>query len=383
MFRIKRAVIAQHERALLLKDRSIVKVLEPGVHQVFDPFNRVEIQVYDLTVPEFQHPYMELLLKSNQGLIAKHFQLIELGDYEVGLVYKNGKLKAVLAPGSRQLYWQGLVDVKVEVLDITQDYTVASDKANLIAHTRDNELVRDLAYSVAIGEIADNTVGHLVVDGKFVKSLSPGLHVYWKFNRNIKIEKTELRLQAVEVQGQEILTKDKVSLRVNLSAQYKVLDPTAVRNKLVSMDDYVYRELQFALRQAVGERTLDVMLSDKESLDKVILDKVKVKTIEFGVEIQGVGVKDIILPGDMKEILNQVVQAEKVAQANVIKRREETSATRSLLNTAKLMDDNPTLLRLKELEVLEKITEKVDKLTVFGGLDGILKDTVQIKVNAD
>ncbi len=383
MFRMKKIVIAQHERGLFLKDRSIVKVLEPGVHRVFDPFNRVEVQVYDLTVAEFQHPYVDLLLKSNRALVEQYFQLTELGDYDVGLVYKNGKLKSVLAPGSQQLYWKGLVDVRVDVLDISQDYTVADDKANLIAHTRDNALVRDLALSVVIGEIADNTVGHLVVDGKFVKSLTPGLHVYWKFNRNIKIEKTELRLQAMEVQGQEILTKDKVSLRVNLSAQYKVLDPEMVRNKLVLMDDYVYRELQFALRQAVGERTLDAMLGDKEGLDKVIFDKVKVRTIEFGVEIQGVGVKDIILPGDMKEILNQVVQAEKVAQANVIKRREETSATRSLLNTAKLMDDNPTLMRLKELEVLEKITEKVDKLTVFGGLEGILKDTVQIKVNAD
>jgi len=78
-----------------------------------------------------------------------------------------------------------------------------------------------------------------------------------------------------------------------------------------------------------------------------------------------------------------VVEAEKVAQANVIKRREETAATRSLLNTAKLMDENPTLLRLKELEALEKVADKVDRLTVFGGLDGVLKDTVRIGVKAD
>ena len=95
------------------------------------------------------------------------------------------------------------------------------------------------------------------------------------------------------------------------------------------------------------------------------------------------GVKDVILPGDMKDILNQVVQTEKAAQANVIKRREETAATRSLLNTARLMDENPTLLRLKELEVLEKVTEKVDKLTVFGGLDGVLQDTVRINVRPE
>ena len=96
--------------------------------------------------------------------------------------------------------------------------------------------------------------------------------------------------------------------------------------------------------------------------------------------MRSVGVKDVILPGEMKTILNQVVEAEKRAQANLIQRREETAAMRSLLNTARLMDDNPTLLRLKELETLEKVTEKVDKLTVFGGLEGVLKDTVRIRV---
>jgi len=99
--------------------------------------------------------------------------------------------------------------------------------------------------------------------------------------------------------------------------------------------------------------------------------------------MKSVGVKDVILPGDMKDILNQVVQAEKAAQANIIKRREETAATRALLNTARLMEENPVLLRLKELEALEKITEKVDKLTVFGGLDGVLQDMVKINVRPD
>ena len=74
---------------------------------------------------------------------------------------------------------------------------------------------------------------------------------------------------------------------------------------------------------------------------------------------------------------------DRMTAANLIKRREETAATRSLLNTARLMDENPTLLRLKELETLEKVTEKVDKLTVFGGLDGVLKDVVRIQVPAN
>jgi regulator of protease activity HflC (stomatin/prohibitin superfamily) len=130
----------------------------------------------------------------------------------------------------------------------------------------------------------------------------------------------------------------------------------------------------------VGARTLDELLGDKGALDREVGDAVRAKVEEHGLAVRSVGAKDVILPGEMKTILNQVVEAEKVAQANLIRRREETAATRSLLNTARLMDENPTLLRMKELETLEKVTEKIDKLTVFGGLDGVLKDMVRIQV---
>jgi regulator of protease activity HflC (stomatin/prohibitin superfamily) len=383
MFGLKRIVIAQHERGVFLKDRSIVKILEPGIYHVVDLFGRVGVEVHNLTVPEFNHPYVDVLVKENRDLVNKHFQFIELGEYEVGLVYKNGKLNGVLKPGTRQLYWKGPVEVNVEVLDIQENFAVPKAKVGLIANARVDSLPREVINYLAISEVPDNHVGLLIVDGELVQSLKPGQYAYWKFNRNVKVEQVELRMQAMEVQGQEILTKDKVSLRVNLAAQYQITAPVIARSKLVNIADYIYRELQFALRQAVGTRTLDMLLGDKDELDKVIFTAVKGKVVEFGIDVRSVGIKDVILPGDMKDILNQVVQAEKVAQANIIKRREETAATRSLLNTARLMDDNPTLMRLKELEVLEKVTEKVDKLTVFGGLDGILKDTVRIKVNAD
>ncbi len=86
----------------------------------------------------------------------------------------------------------------------------------------------------------------------------------------------------------------------------------------------------------------------------------------------------MILPGDMREILNQVVAAQKEAEANVIRRREETNATRSLLNTAKVMAENPVMLRLKELEALETIAGKVDKLTVMNGTSGLMNDLVKL-----
>ena len=133
-----------------------------------------------------------------------------------------------------------------------------------------------------------------------------------------------------------------------------------------------------ALRRAVGSQTLDQLLADKSALDQTIGADVAERLNAVGIELNSVGVKDVILPGEMKEILNQVVAAEKTAQANNIRRREETAATRSLLNTAKLMADNPVLVRLKELEALEKVTTQVDRITVFGGMDGVMKDLVKI-----
>ena len=383
MFGLKRIVIAQHERGVYIKDRSIVKILEPGIYRQFDLLDRVTVEVHDLTVPEFNYPHIEMLVSENQELVDAHFEFIELGEHEVGLVYKNGRLSGILAPGTRKLYWQSPVDVKVEVLNIEQDFTIPKKLVGLITNARISAMSREVVNSVYACEVSDNHIGQLIVNGEMVQQLNSGLYAFWKFNRTVKVEQVELRLQVMEVQGQEILTKDKVSLRINLSAHYQIADPVIARNKLVNITDYVYREMQFALRQVVGMRTLDALLGNKDEMDAAIFDVVHKKVSEFGIEVRSVGVKDVILPGEMKEILNQVVEAEKTAQANVIKRREETAATRSLLNTARLMDDNPTLMRLKELEVLEKVTEKVDKLTVFGGLEGVLNDTVRIQVNTE
>jgi regulator of protease activity HflC (stomatin/prohibitin superfamily) len=379
MLGIKRIVIAQHERGLKFRDRSFVAVLEPGVHRIFDPQKRTEVQVYDLTTSEFAHARVDFLLKEARETVEKYFTIVELGDREVGLVYKNGRLTGVLAPGSRQLYWRGPVDVRVETQDISKEFEVPRPIAKLLVRAK-QPLAAQVAEAVSAVEVPEAAVGLLIEDGELNRVLEPGLHAFWKFQRALKTELVDRRVQAMEVAGQEILTRDKVSLRVNLTALWQVLDVVKARGQLANFVEYAYKELQFALREAVGARTLDELLGDKGALDREIGDVVRAKVEEFGLAVRSVGVKDVILPGEMKTILNQVVETEKAAQANLIKRREETAATRSLLNTARLMDENPTLLRLKELETLEKVTEKIDKLTVFGGLDGVLKDVVRIKV---
>jgi regulator of protease activity HflC (stomatin/prohibitin superfamily) len=378
---IKRVMVAQHERVLVWKNKTFAGVLEPGKHWLVQPLGLVETQLYDLTVPEFEHARIDFLVKEARAVMEKHFDIVELTESEVGLVYKNGKLTGVLAPGKRQLYWKGPIEVKVEKIDLSTDLEVPQRVAKLLARAK-QPLASQATEAMSTSEVPDTSVALLIVDGQFVKLLEPGLHAFWKFQRTIKVELVDRRVQTVEVGGQDILTRDKVSLRINLTALWQVEDAVKARATLQNFAEFVYKELQFALREAIGSRTLDELLGAKGDLDREIQTSARAKIEQHGIRLVSVGVKDVILPGEMKEILNRVVEAEKVAQANLIKRREETAATRSLLNTARLMDENPTLLRLKELETLEKVTEKVDKLTVFGGLDGVLKDVVRIQVPA-
>jgi regulator of protease activity HflC (stomatin/prohibitin superfamily) len=227
-------------------------------------------------------------------------------------------------------------------------------------------------------QVPDHGAGLLYIDGKVERLLDTGNYAFWKFGRNLAVELVDLRLQAMEVTGQEILTRDKVSLRLNLAATWRYTDVLKAHAQLAKPAEQMYRELQFGLRAAVGTRSLDELLENKTVIDEVVSAHVRARLSAFGLELDGVGVKDIVLPGEMKTILAQVVEAGKAAEANVIRRREETAATRSLLNTAKVMEDNPVALRLKELETLERISERIDKISVFGGLDQVLNGLVKL-----
>jgi regulator of protease activity HflC (stomatin/prohibitin superfamily) len=370
MWMSKRVKVAQYERALVYRDRDLVRVLGPGKYWLVG--RGLAVQFYDVSKPELDLPRVDVLIAQARDLLEPYLQIVELGDREVGLVYKNERLAGVLAPGARQLYWREPVKLRVEVRNLAREYVLDADTARVLTR---NKGLTGVADAVSTVEVPDTAVGLLIVDGELREVLKPGLSAYWKYQRSLRVEQVDLRLQTLEVAGQEILTRDKVSLRLNLTALWQAVDAVKARATVSNLADYIYKELQLALRQAVGTRTLDELLADKGAIDREVA-AYAAKLEASGLAVRSVGVKDVILPGEMKTILNQVVEAEKVAQANLIRRREETAATRSLLNTARLMEENPTLLRLKELETLEKVTEKVGSLTVYGGLEGVLKNMV-------
>jgi regulator of protease activity HflC (stomatin/prohibitin superfamily) len=364
---IQRLRVAESERALLFRHGSFTRVLAPGTHWIAAALG-FRAETFDLKRPVFVHPLGEFLVKAHPELCEQTFQVFETADRQAGLEFVDDKLTGVIPPATRRIYWRGVHRVRVEVLDLTGNFAVPENRIAQLAHLRGPSA----SEAILSADVPEGHTGLLLVDGRLERLLAPGAHAFWKFDRTLQIQVVECRAQSVEVNGQEILTRDKVSLRLNLTATYRVADPQRAYRALADFAAYLYKELQFGLREAVGTRTLDELLANKDALNAAIEQQVRARVGGYGIELATVGVKDVILPGEMKTILNRVVEAEKEAQANLIKRREETAATRSLHNTARLLEGSPVLLRLKELEALETITQKVGQLTVVGGLDGLL-----------
>jgi regulator of protease activity HflC (stomatin/prohibitin superfamily) len=380
---VKRLQVKKDERGLLYKDGDFEAILRPGSYTRLDPFDRYRLETQPLILPCLRNERLtEYLLANAPETVAEHFVPMVTGEHEAGLRYENEVLVEVLPPGSRRLYWKDGFSQRLEKIDLRQSGPRLDDALaeTLFRATLASKLTGDDDKIIYMEVVEEGYVGLLKINGKLEAVLQPGVSGWWKFGRLIEVQKFDLRLQTLEVSGQEILTRDKVSLRLNLAANWRYTDPQRAHEVLKQPGDYLYRELQFGLRAAVGTRTLDELLENKQVIDDVVGQHVREKLQGTGIEVASVGLKDIILPGEMKALLAQVVEAEKAAQANVIRRREETAATRSLLNTAKVMEDNPTALRLKELETLERVAERIDRISVFGGLDQVLNGLVKINV---
>lgn len=373
-------IIPEAHCGLLFKDEQFVAVLAVGVHEFFDWKKQYKAQLVVMS-DAIHHPVSEQILTLADKYPERFTGLIEgweTGDQEVGLIYQDNVLKDIKAPAQRGAYWRGQRAVEVRKVNIAEHLKVPKALASQLLTAKEPILRNAANFSVLTANVPEGFVGFLEIDGEQTEVLPTGMHAWWQFNHTIKVTQMDLRLQNMEVNGQEILTKDRVGLRVNLSALWQVADAQLVKASLADHKDYLYRELQLALRSVVSTQTLDELLADKNLLNQTIQTLVAEKASVYGIDLKTVGARDIVLPGEMKAILAQVVEAEKKAEANLIRRREETQETRSLQNTAKVMEGNPVLLRLKELEILEKITGRVQHLNVYGGLDSVMNDLVRL-----
>jgi len=364
---MKRVRINAGKVGLVFKNGDYVRTITKDTYWL--GFNQ-HVFVYDLA-KQFAPPIAIELLLQDKTLEAM-LTIVEVKDNEIVLQYENEIFKSVLTAGRYQ-FWKGLMNYDFVKVDLSKIYITEKVDTALFSKIALSKYIR--AFDVAAYE-----KGLLFVDDVYVKTLQSGTYRFWKNDATVKIVKADLRQLQLEIAGQELLTKDKAAIRINFYTQYKVID---VVKALLESKDYekqLYIAMQLVLRAYVGTYTLDELLERKDDIAEAVFKDAKKAAIELGVKILNTGIRDIILTGEMKDIMNQVLVAQKRAQANTITRREETASTRSLLNTAKLMEDNDMLFKLKEMEYVEKIADKIGEITVSGngGMVSQLKEIFSV-----
>jgi len=353
--------IRKHELGLWFRHGDLHKILEPGKHIVWSlPWSVANaIEKVDTLRPQFEHDRLQALVRDQR--LAQRLTVVDLKDDERALVWIDGRLAAIVGSGVHA-FWSSPATVEVE------RYSVNTPR---FAHERLESILGfpgGAKHFIGIRvEAHERTL--VFRDGDLVDQLGPGHYVFWRGGPAVTWKAVDLREQVADIQGQEILTADKVTLRLNLVVTHRVADPVRAVTEVVDWAQTLYREAQLELRAAIGARTLEKVLADKDEVGNEIRNRIATRAAEFGVSVSGVGLRDIILPGDMKTILNEVIVAQKHAEANLIRRREETAAARSQANTAKLLAENPVLARMKELEALQEILRGTAATFVLGSGD--------------
>jgi regulator of protease activity HflC (stomatin/prohibitin superfamily) len=368
----QRVLVKENERAIALYKGEMLGILGPGEHSLPNRRNRLDIFRHDLKGPELVSVFEKALFDKLPDVAARHLTMFRTGKTEVAIVERDGQVHAVVAPDRKLVVWTDAGPWAATVVDVAGDLAVEPAVMRRLAQA-------GKAGLMSVHAVVDGQAGLLFVDGAYAGTLGAGVHGFWNVGKTVQVKVIDLKRQSLDVAGQEMLTRDRVTIRVNIAAEYRVVDPLKAVATVKDYSEALYRALQFAFRKTLGALTLDQILEKKVTVDEEAASKVRADMAGIGVEVSDIALKDVILPGEMREILNQVVAAEKQAEANVIRRREETNATRSLLNTAKVMAENPVMLRLKELEALETIAGKVERLTVHNGTDGLLNDLVKLR----
>lgn len=355
---IQRVRVGATERAVFYRHDEPVRLLGPGVHWL--PAWPLAAKVVKVSVREvrFESPDLDLLVE--RGLLAGEAILLDLQDHERALLWIDNRFARVLGPG-RHVYWNLLQKVRVEVLDARRLRVEHPDLALALASPGSAAFLEQV-------DVDSGYVALVFADGRLLEILPPGTHALWRGRGRLRVVKVDQRVQVLDLTGQEVLTSDLVTVRVNLVASFRVVDPVAA---LTSLEDYrqaLYREVQLAVRLAISARSLDGLLAERQSeiLVQEIEAAAKSAVAAFGLEVSAIGLRDLILPGEVRALIHRVTEARKTAEASLVIRREETAAMRSQANTAKIFETNPMLLRLRELEVLERVAEKANLQVVLG-----------------
>ncbi len=359
-------IIKDNQAGFVLKNGVFQKMIVSGTYYFPKMFGyHVEIEEMTGELDYLDVPYQVL---AKDPTFLKATVHMEIPDGSIGFLYINGKLTS-FANRKEYTFWNQFEKHEVKVISMEETVIGSNVSKQMISM-----IPKSYYTEMPVGE---GEVGLVYYDHVLQKQLSKGIYRFWNYSHNITGKIFDMKQKQLDIVGQEILTKDKIGIRMNVACMYKIRDAVEFAATISDLKGQLYSAVQLAIREIVGNYKLDEILEGKEQISKEIYTALKERESMFCVNFLSSGIKDIILPGEIKAIMNSVLVAEKTAQANVISRREEVASTRSLLNTAKLMDDNKTLYKLKELEYLERICEKVGEISVNGNA-GLLEQLGKI-----
>jgi regulator of protease activity HflC (stomatin/prohibitin superfamily) len=348
--------IRPYELGLIFHRDVFAGVLEPGDYRRFDPFGRERIETVNLRKPFLTSDHIELLAQT--PALAERATLLEVLDRQRALVWIDGRFELIVGPG-RYGYWTGLRKVRVEMIDATPVRFVHDDLDAIVKSISATSLLE-------VHDIPAESVGVLSIAGREAELIGPGRHAFWKDRGSVRLTIVNRKEQLLDVPGQDVLTADRVTVRLTIVTAFKVADAIRFVTAADDAKQSLYRDVQLAVRAAVGARTLDAFIADKVQIARELAEAVKATAAPLGLAVSTVGIKDVVLPGDMKELLNKVIEARTAAEAAVITRREETAALRHQANAAKMLAETPGLMKLREMEAIERIAA-AGKLSVVIG----------------
>lgn len=346
--------IELNQRAVLLRDGVPERVLLPGHHAFWGKHNKLAIWNLDDIVFMAQPDVLAVIPQS-------WYQTVLLGVMQRAIVLRDERPVKFLRPGMHRI-WTINPNIAIQIHDVTGPAPELSDELRAVIP----------AAEIVEAQVKQFERGLKYVQGRFEELLEPGRYTYWNHpGARVNVQVLDTRMQQLKIEGQELMTKDKVTLRLTLTAEYVPTDTPTTVHAVADVKDALYLAVQLAAREYVSGVTLDELLEGRDALTRYLETQVVPRAETFGLRVHRVGVKDIILPGEMKTLLNKVIEAEKAAAANVILRREDAAATRNMANTAKVIADNPVLMRLKELETMKDIAEKIDEIKLVMGTEGL------------
>lgn len=187
--------------------------------------------------------------------------------------------------------------------------------------------------------------------GKFRDIVGPGKYTY--LNSVTRLEVFDLRPTIMQISGQELLSADNVSVKISIAAIYQITDPQAIISQYKDFSGNLYMMIQFKLREVISTLEIDTLLINRKNITDRVKDLLSEEKSLSGVMIHSVELKDIMLSSDLKKTFTEAIKVKKEALISLEKARGEMATLRSLANAAKMIENNPELMKLRLIQTIE------------------------------